>query len=483
MKKSGRGSQKIISIISLIGFLLCSLLLLYPLISDRWNKYRDSKIIDAYIDEVNSGDPVFYEKELEKARQYNKKLYSEGRNIVTDAEYDPDGYYDTLLNSTGTGIMCYIEIPKIDVTEPVYHYSNDYSLEHGVGHIHGSSMPIGDINTHAVLSGHRGLPSQKIFSDLDRIKEGDQFYIHVLGHTYAYKVIRTKVVLPNDVSDLMIENGKDLITLVTCEPYGVNTHRLLVTGERVDFDESLVENGLVTTEEHKQIIDPAFMIFIGFLIFIGLFVSVITIRKVIVKKNETGEPVKNISKEMQQSSVYKNTNNNRIVKSRRIRQRVSVFESLKTAVRSVFKPRDSQSVTNRTSFLQLIKNKLNVYSDSRKNSRAKKAVPIFRNDDKFKRRTYNKKPSEVSSGSAQAATLTKLTRAEDDEQPIVVERVYIVDGKPERKHGPFFYIMVGVSIGAAIVGGVILVSKLIKKKNARSNEIDIKKQTKKKKKY
>ncbi|MBQ2604237.1 MAG: class C sortase [Acutalibacteraceae bacterium] len=285
MKKTKKIIYRLISIISLIGFIVCTVLLLYPVISDRWNRYRDMQLINEYIEVIDKGDNSYYEDELKKAWEYNKMLYSEGRNIVTDAEYDPDAYYETLLNITGNGIMCYIEIPQIGITEPVYHYSTEVSLGEGVGHIHGSSLPTGDTSTHSILTGHRGLPSQKFFSDLDKLQIGDCFYIHILGHTLAYKVCDINVILPTDVSGLMIEEGRDLVTLVTCEPYGINSHRLLVTGERVEFDEANVKNGFVTTEKHKLVIDPAVWVFIGFIIFIVLFVLVMTIIKCIKHGN------------------------------------------------------------------------------------------------------------------------------------------------------------------------------------------------------
>jgi len=277
--KRPKNIQKFISVFSLTGFLACTVLLLYPVISDRWNRYRDMQLINEYIDVIAKGDHSYYDDELQKAKEYNKQLYSEERNIVTDAEYNPDAYYETLLNVTGNGIMCYIEIPQIGITEPVYHYSNEVSLGEGVGHIHGSSLPIGDINTHSILTGHRGLPSQKFFSDLDKLNVGDCFYIHVLGHTLAYRVFDIKIILPTDVSGLMIEDDRDLATLVTCEPYGINSHRLLVTGERIEFDEANVKNGFVTTEEHNLVVDPALWVFIGFIIFIVLFILVVIIRK------------------------------------------------------------------------------------------------------------------------------------------------------------------------------------------------------------
>ena len=273
-----------ISVFSIIGFIACTVLLLYPVISDRWNRYRDMQLITEYHQKAVQIDTKEYDELMKKASDYNKYLVTQNRNIVTDAEYDPDAYYETLLNLTGNGIMGYVEIPKIGLTEPIYHYSTEVSLGIGIGHIHGSSLPTGGETTHTVLTGHRGLPNQKFFSDLDKIKKGDKFYMHILNKILAYQVYDIKVIEPTDVDVLMIENGRDLATLVTCEPYGVNTHRLLVMGERVEFDEKKVdEKGLVTTEEHKLVIDPAVWVFAGFMLFIFILVISTAIRKIILK--------------------------------------------------------------------------------------------------------------------------------------------------------------------------------------------------------
>ena len=276
--------RRLISVFSIIGFIACTVLLLYPVISDRWNRYRDMQLITEYHQKAVQIDTKEYDELMKKASDYNKYLVTQNRNIVTDAEYDPDAYYETLLNFMGNGIMGYVEIPKIGLTEPIYHYSTEVSLGIGIGHIHGSSLPTGGETTHTVLTGHRGLPNQKFFSDLDKIKKGDKFYMHILNKILAYQVYDIKVIEPTDVDVLMIENGRDLATLVTCEPYGVNTHRLLVMGERVEFDEKKVdEKGLVTTEEHKLVIDPAVWVFAGFMLFIFILVISTAIRKIILK--------------------------------------------------------------------------------------------------------------------------------------------------------------------------------------------------------
>ena len=276
--------RRLISVFSIIGFIACTVLLLYPVISDRWNRYRDMQLITEYHQKAVQIDTKEYDELMKKASDYNKYLVTQNRNIVTDAEYDPDAYYETLLNFMGNGVMGYVEIPKIGLTEPIYHYSTEVSLGIGIGHIHGSSLPTGGETTHTVLTGHRGLPNQKFFSDLDKINIGDKFYMHILNKILAYEVYKIKVIEPTDVDELMIEDGEDLATLVTCEPYGVNTHRLLVMGKRVEFDEEKVDDkGLVTTEEHKLVIDPAVWVFAGFMLFILILVISTAIRKIISK--------------------------------------------------------------------------------------------------------------------------------------------------------------------------------------------------------
>lgn len=261
--------QKIISIISLIGFIICTVLLLYPVASDYWNRYRDSKLISNYNRIVEDMDNTeTYDELINTAIEYNQYLKSQNRNIVTDVAYDPDSYYESLLNITD--IMGYVEIPKINITEPIYHYSHEVSLGKGIGHIHGSSLPVGGINTHCILTGHRGLPNQKFFSDLDKMNIDDRFYIHILNKILVYKVYDIKVIEPTDVESLFIEDNRDLCTLVTCTPYGINTQRLLIMGERVDENKTIEidNNGHVTVEKHSIIIDPAIWVFFGFVIFI-----------------------------------------------------------------------------------------------------------------------------------------------------------------------------------------------------------------------
>lgn len=279
-----KNKRNLTTFISFIGLIICLAALIYPVVSDKWNSYRDAQVAQKYHNEVLK-NPEKFEKEYRRAKEYNKELKKQGRNIVTDAEFQPDAEYEKYLNINGDGMMGYIEIPAIGITEPILHYTDDVELAKGIGHIHGSSLPVGGDTTHCVLTGHRGLPNQKFFTDLDKVKVGDKFYLHVLGHTLAYKIDNIRTVLPTEVSSLMLEDGKDLCTLVTCTPYGVNTHRLLVTGHRVKFDETKVDDtGHVTTETHKTIIDPAMYVFAGFIIFIVFFTILSVISKLKNKK-------------------------------------------------------------------------------------------------------------------------------------------------------------------------------------------------------
>ena len=225
-------------LLRLIGLMIGAGILFYPTISSQWNRYRDSLLISEYNRTVSNYSKDKYREVWEAAKAYNDQHVT---NYILDAfdesseEYILTHPYDTLLNPLGDYVMGYIEIPKIDVSLPIYHGVGNEALKKGAGHIEGTSLPIGGESTHAVLSGHRGLPGRKLFTDLDLIEVGDQFYLKVLNDTLAYEVDQILTVLPHEISDLDIVPGQDLVTLVTCTPYGVNTHRLLVRGHRVDY--------------------------------------------------------------------------------------------------------------------------------------------------------------------------------------------------------------------------------------------------------
>ncbi|MBE7005660.1 MAG: class C sortase [Ruminococcaceae bacterium] len=208
-------------------------LLLYPPVSNWWNSYRQSKVVSDYAENVSHLDNEEYQRILNDARAYNEAVAAYGGGAMTLSDEQRADYLRQ-LDVDGSGIMGYIDIQKIRCTLPIYHGTDDGVLQIAIGHIEGSSLPVGGESTHCVLSGHRGLPSARLFTDIDQLVEGDTFLIRTLDEVLTYEVDQIRIVLPREVGDLCVEPGKDLCTLVTCTPYGVNTHRLLVRGHRVD---------------------------------------------------------------------------------------------------------------------------------------------------------------------------------------------------------------------------------------------------------
>lgn len=212
--------------------------LLYPTVSNLWNRAHQSRAIATYTKQVEKLDDSQNKEMLKAARKYNKSLLKKSDHWKLSKKDKKK--YESLLDVSGTGIMGYIEVPKIDCSLPIYHGTDEGALQIAIGHLEGSSFPVGGKSTHCVLSGHRGLPSARLFTDLDQMEEGDVFVLNVLGRKLAYEVDQIKVVLPDEMSDLEIVQGKDLCTLVTCTPYGINTHRLLVRGHRTKYIEETV---------------------------------------------------------------------------------------------------------------------------------------------------------------------------------------------------------------------------------------------------
>ena len=207
-------------------------LLLYPTISDYWNSFHQTQVISGYGDSVARLDEISYDYVWQAARQYNADLLQEDNRFFPTE--DMHERYLSLLNVAGNGVMGFIEIPELSVRLPIYHSTDEAVLQVAVGHIEGSSLPVGGAGTHCLLSGHRGLPSAKLFSSLDQMAVGDVFMLHVLDETLTYEVDQILVVLPEEISELEIDPEQDYCTLVTCTPYGVNSHRLLVRGHRVE---------------------------------------------------------------------------------------------------------------------------------------------------------------------------------------------------------------------------------------------------------
>ncbi len=231
-------------------------IMLYPIISNLYIEHHQGNIIDEYNKTVESMPDDTLEKEREKAEGYNKMLT--GNMVITDP-FDPEAQkkleensdYYNILNIGNDNIIGYIKIPKINVSLPIYHGTSEDVLKRGVGHLQNTSFPIGGEGTHAVLSGHTGLSSAKLFTDLDKLEEGELFFIEVLGEKLAYKIDQIKIVEPSETSDLVIKSGEDYVTLVTCTPYGINSHRLLVRGTRVPYTEDVEKEA--KNEENSKV--------------------------------------------------------------------------------------------------------------------------------------------------------------------------------------------------------------------------------------
>ena len=236
-------STILIAVIFLAGLSL----LLYPFVANQWNNYRQKKLISNYdqvVAEKEAAGLIDYEGEWEKAADYNQALLP---SILPDAfakaeGSDEDSAYLSSLNIAGDAIMGTVEIPKIKITLPIFHGTDEEVLEKAAGHLEGSSLPIGGENTHAVITAHRGLPSAALFTDLDKMKKGDHFLLHVLDDTLCYQIDKITVIEPEDTKAMAVEDGMDLVTLVTCTPYGVNSHRLLVRGHRAPYDPQALED-------------------------------------------------------------------------------------------------------------------------------------------------------------------------------------------------------------------------------------------------
>lgn len=241
----------IISLAALL-FLLALGLTLYPLIANRYHQRHQSEIHTAYQEQVAQADKTEIIAAREKAVAYNETLVSGVQAedaFSNEALSGASENYGTFLNLTGNGIMGYVEIPNIAVTLPIYHGTDADTLEIGIGHLLGTSLPVGGESTHTVLTAHSGMANQKMFSDLDLVKEGDVFYLEILDEILAYQVDAINVVLPHDTTHLGITAGEDYCTLVTCTPFGVNTHRLLVRGTRIPYEEAEQITAEITMEE------------------------------------------------------------------------------------------------------------------------------------------------------------------------------------------------------------------------------------------
>lgn len=270
-----KGSGTVIWVVAITSILLGAGIFLYPFISNFFAEISQNKVIDLYKAKVEDSSKEEIEAEWEEAKIYNENLSGDPVHdpFVVGSGYALPDNYNEVLNLDGD-VMCYLEIPKLDLNLPVYHGTSEEVLRKGVGHLEMTALPIGGKNRRTVLTGHRGLPRAELFTRLDEMKLGDEIYIHVLNETHAYKVKEIETVEPEELQKLTITpDGEDLVTLVTCTPYGVNTHRLLVTGERTDYvpekEESKTENERAASLIRKLM--PWRYYIIGVSIVIGVF--------------------------------------------------------------------------------------------------------------------------------------------------------------------------------------------------------------------
>ena len=273
-----------ISTFIMILFFLAGLsLLLYPFVANQWNNYRQSRLISSYEETIAVMEPEDFSEEWEKAEAFNDKLAENniyGDVFAGDGEDLEDTEYWSVLNAAGDGVMGYISIPKIQVKLSIYHGTSEEVLQTGVGHLDGTKLPIGGESTHCVLSAHRGLPSARLFTDIDQLEQGDRFYIHVLDEVLAYEVDLIHDMVDKDDVDalssaLAIVDGEDHVTLFTCTPYGVNTHRLLVRGIRVPYNGEEEPAAPAPAEAVVQAVQNYYMLYLVLGLSVTLLIIVI----------------------------------------------------------------------------------------------------------------------------------------------------------------------------------------------------------------
>lgn len=282
MKK--KAGNLVICIIFLAGLSL----LLYPFVANQWNNYRQKQLISGYeqvVSEKEAAEGIDYDAERKKAEDYNEALLPcvlpDSFALAESSGVDP--VYMNTLNIAGDEMMGSVEIPKINIKIPIYHTTEEEVLNKGAGHLEGSSLPVGGANTHAVISAHRGLPSASLFTDLDQMKVGDHFLLHVLDEILCYEVDKISVVKPEDTTALAVEDGQDLVTLLTCTPYGVNTERLLVRGHRVPYVEEEVKEEKTVLSGSSLHTNYLLWVFVGLSV-TALFVFVLYLKETKLKR-------------------------------------------------------------------------------------------------------------------------------------------------------------------------------------------------------
>ena len=282
-KKKGKLAPVLFGLLFLIGFGV----LAYPTISNQWNTYRQSQLISSYNNKVEEMTPDDFSEEWQKAKAFNSNIQQ--NNLYGDVFGEDDGDlkdtdYWKVLNVADDGVMGYLSIPKINIKLAIYHGTADDVLQTGVGHLNGTKLPIGGESTHSILAAHRGLPSAKLFTDIDQLEAGDKFYIHVLDEVLAYQVDQILPMVDKDDHEtlqkaLQIEEGKDQVTLFTCTPYGVNSHRLLVRGTRVPYNGEEDASAETVTDTMLHKIQNYYMLYL--ILGIAITILIILIMKLV----------------------------------------------------------------------------------------------------------------------------------------------------------------------------------------------------------
>lgn len=285
--------RKISTILFALLFLIGFGIMAYPTIADQWNTYRQSRLITEYDEVVSKMEPEDFTRQWEAARNFNQTMTQNNpySDVFGESREDPkDSEYWKVLNIAGDGVMGYLTIPKINIKLAVYHGTADDVLQTGIGHLNGTKLPIGGEGTHSILAAHRGLPSAKLFTDIDQLEKKDRFYLHVLDEDLAYEVDQILPMVDKDDRDtlegaLQIEEGEDLVTLFTCTPYGVNSHRLLVRGHRVPYDGELESTPV---ESMVQAIQNYYMLYL--LAGLGMTIlGILAVSRIMRKRRERVE--------------------------------------------------------------------------------------------------------------------------------------------------------------------------------------------------
>ena len=289
-KASSRRAPKISTIVATVMFIVGLGIIAYPTFSDWFNSLQRARDISEYVAAVQETDTATLDAMMADARAYNERIAT--RSGVYSLSESERAQYEQLLRVSNSGVIGYVQINSINVNLPIYHGLSEETLQKAIGHMEGTSLPIGGPSTHAVISGHRGLPSARLFTDLDKLEEGDTFSITVLNQTLFYEVDQIRIVLPDDLSLLTIEPGQDYVTLVTCTPYGVNTHRLLVRGHRIEgaLDASAITADAVQIPRYLAVLAVGIPILFVFLV--GMLVYY-RVRKPRVSKQQALNDIRN----------------------------------------------------------------------------------------------------------------------------------------------------------------------------------------------